>query len=398
MDSHNDTAVAEPEAPAVESLPDASTEPGSFTDAIDQALANLANAPEVASREPEPTPAPEPEPEPEEVAKSLKEDTGDTKEESGEKTEEGDPIEALTEDIGDDWTPKASLRFKELKNELKSNRSELDQMRQTVKEQEAKLKELSGFADENDVTKLKEKIAEYEQEKTFNNLEHTTAYKEAVAEPLTALMDKATSIADKYDIDADQLIDAIALTDVDKQDNMLADLLDGASDRDRAAIYRVVEDIAPILDRRTELINNAEEALREAELLEEQRQNSEKAELAELRTNVTRNVVKRVTEKLPFLNGVEGLDLDGVRDKAASVDPEVVHPVDFAYNAVSAQLLPVLVKEFLTSRKENELLMDRLATYEEAEPTMSGTPAADGTKRASADLGFAEAIEAALGG
>ena len=67
MDSHNDTAVAEPEAPAVESLPDASTEPGSFTDAIDQALANLANAPEVASREPEPTPAPEPEPEPEEV-------------------------------------------------------------------------------------------------------------------------------------------------------------------------------------------------------------------------------------------------------------------------------------------------------------------------------------------
>ena len=398
MDSHNDTAVAEPEAPAVESLPDASTEPGSFTDAIDQALANLATAPEVASREPEPTPEPEPEPEPEEVAKSLIEDTGDTKEESGEKTEEGDPIESLTEDIGDDWTPKASLRFKELKNELKSNRSELDQMRQTVKEQEAKLKELSGFADENDVTKLKEKIAEYEQEKTFNNLEHTTAYKEAVAEPLTALMDKATSIADKYDIDADQLIDAIALTDVDKQDNMLADLLDGASDRDRAAIYRVVEDIAPILDRRTELINNAEEALREAELLEEQRQNSEKAELAELRTNVTRNVVKRVTEKLPFLNGVEGLDLDGVRDKAASVDPEVVHPVDFAYNAVSAQLLPVLVKEFLTSRKENELLMDRLATYEEAEPTMSGTPAADGTKKRSSDAGFADAIEAALGG
>ena len=87
-----------------------------------------------------------------------------------------------------------------------------------------------------------------------------------------------------------------------------------------------------------------------------------------------------------------------MRDKAASVDPEVVHPVDFAYNAVSAQLLPVLVKEFLTSRKENELLMDRLATYEEAEPTMSGTPAADGTKKRSSDAGFADAIEAALGG
>ena len=397
MDSHNDTAVAEPEAPAVEALPDASAEPGSFSDAIDQALANLENVPEVAEREP--TPEPTPEPEPEEVAESLKEDTGDTKKESGEKTEEGDPIESLSEDIGDDWTPKAASRFKELKNELKSNRSELDEMRQTVKEQESKLKELSGFADENDVSKLKEKIAEYESEKTFSNLENTHAYKEAVAEPLTALMEKTSAIAEKYDIDSDQLIEAVALTDADQQDNALSDLLDGATDRDRAAIYRVVEDITPILNRRNELIHNAEEALQEAEMLEEQRQNSEKAELAELRTNVTRNVVKRVTEKLPFLNGVEGLDMDGLREKAASVDPEVVHPVDFAYNAVSAQLLPVIVKEFLTSRKETETLMDRLAEYEDAEPTMSGTPAADGSKRSAAsDVGFADAIEAALSG
>ena len=43
--------------------------------------------------------------------------------------------------------------------------------------------------------------------------------------------------------------------------------------------------------------------------------------------------------------------------------------------------------------------MDRLAEYEDAEPTMSGTPAADGAKKSAAsDVGFADAIEAALSG
>ena len=89
--------------------------------------------------------------------------------------------------------------------------------------------------------------------------------------------------------------------------------------------------------------------------------------------------------------------MNAIGEKAASLDPTVVHPVDFAYNAVAAQLVPTLVREYLTSTKEVEALMDKLAAYEGAEPTMSGAPAADGT-RAPADVSFAEAIEAALGG
>ena len=49
------------------------------------------------------------------------------------------------------------------------------------------------------------------------------------------------------------------------------------------------------------------------------------------------------------------------------------------------------------ARKEADSLSDKLAEYEEAEPTMSGTPAADGTRRSSSDASFAEAISAALG-
>ena len=305
-------------------------------------------------------------------------------------------LESLSEETGD-WTPKAANRFKQLKTELKANRSDMDQLRQTIAEQEAKIQEMSGLVENRDIDQLQERVSAYEHEQTFSNLENTTAYKQAVTEPLQNILDKASSIAEKYEIDSDNLIDALAIEDPAQQDDALEGILAGASDRDKATIYRAIEDIAPILDRREVLIENAEAALSEALMLEEQRRNTEAAEQAQLRSNITRNVVKRIGEKLPFLSGVENLDMNAIGEKAASLDPTVVHPVDFAYNAVAAQLVPTLVREYLTSTKEVEALMDKLAAYEGAEPTMSGAPAADGT-RAPADVSFAEAIEAALGG
>ena len=77
----------------------------------------------------------------------------------------------------------------------------------------------------------------------------------------------------------------------------------------------------------------------------------------------------------------------------------MVHPVDFAYGAVAAELLPKIVRQYFSSQKEVETLMNKLAEYEEAEPTMSGAPATDGrnVSKANADLSFEDAIAAALG-
>ena len=98
-----------------------------------------------------------------------------------------------------------------------------------------------------------------------------------------------------------------------------------------------------------------------------------------------------------FLGGVDGLDMSAVQQKVSEIDPDLVHPVDFAYNAVAAQLLPVIVKQYISSRKDVDGLMDKLASYEDAEPTMSGTPSSDSTSP-SRDLSFEEAISAALSG
>ena len=410
MDSHTATAVAEApasEAPAPEATPDPisnipeapAEESLSFTDALDAALSNLES-----NTEPEPEPqTPEPEPQPEASETQTEEQVTETTDQES-STEESapestEPIDELTDSVGDDWTPKAASRFKQLKAELKTNQSEVDKLRQTVSEQEAKLKEMSGLVENRDIDQLQERVADYEFDRVINDLESTDAYRQAVTEPLGELMEQAHQIADKYEVDTDKLIDALAMEDTEAQDESLSAMLSDASDRDKARIYNIIDSIDPILERRQHLMSNAEGALQEAQAMEEQRYNQELAEQAQIRSNVTRSVADRVSEKLPFLSGVEGVDMDGIRDSVSELNPSTLHPVDFAYNAVAARLLPVIVREYLGARKEAESLTDQLSGYEEAEPTMSGTPVSDGSsRRASSDLSFTDAITAALGG
>ena len=389
MDSHPEP-VAE-ETPAVESLPDAG-EDVSFESSLEAALANLDAAPNEEAA-PEETPEISQEVAEEPVAEEP------VAEEPAESDEPEEPIESLSEDIGDDWTPKAASRFKQLKTELKSSKSELDMLRQQQQEYESKIKELTGLTENRDIDALQEKLTEYENQQMLDSLETTDAYRQAVTEPLAALMEQADQIADKYEIDPDTLVDVMALDDKDQQDEQLAELLPNASDRDKARLYRIMEDIDPIVDRRQAMFENADQALAEAKVLSEQREAQAAAEKAQLRANVTRNVVERVQQKLPFLSGIEGLDMAAVQQQAADADPSVIHPVDHAYNAVSAQLLPNIVKEYVAMRKENESLMDRLADYEGAEPTVSGAavPQAAGSG-ARPDMSFEESIAAALGG
>lgn len=383
MDAPVEAAVEAPEAVEaptnIDALPDA-TEPASFEASLEAAFANMDQAttdPEPPTADPEPEPAAvEPEPE----------------------IQDTDPIESLTDNIGDDWTPKAANRFKELKTELKTNRSELDMLRQQSAEYQSKIQELTGLVENKDVEQLQERLAQYEQQQALTNLEQTPAYHQAVSQPLEALVEQADQIADKYEIDSDALIDVLSLDDPQQQEEQLSELMPNASDRDKAKIYRIMEDIDPILQRREHLYANADAALAEAKQLEQQQQAARAAENAQLRQNITRNVVERVQQKLPFLSGIDGLDMSAIQQKASETDPSVLHPVDHAYNAVSAQVFPTVVRQYLEMRKEVESLTDRLAEYEEAEPAMSGQTKAPATRAGVSDnASFEERVNAALG-
>jgi hypothetical protein len=378
MDTHIESVT--------EQIPSA-VEPESFGSALDAAFASLDasssfdDAP--IEKEEKQTPPVEPQTTPSDIA-------------------EDDLLEQLGED--GDWTPKAANRFKQLKDEMKQFREERDQFKQLTVEQEQRIKEMSGLVENKDIEALQQKIADYEHSQMFSNLEQTSAYQEAVTKPLEALIEQADQIASKYDVDTNTLIDIFAMSDTDMQDERLSEVLSHASERDKARIYKLMEEVNPILNRRSELYANVEEASREAEMLEEARNNAQMAERARLRENVTRNVVERITEKLPFLKSFDKLDLSAIQQKAAQTDHTVIHPVDFAYNAVSAQLLPAFAREYMSQKKEIESLTDRLAEYESAEPRISGTgssrlPTASGSRStAGSDVSFTDAINRAFGG
>ena len=400
--------AAEPEPQLNEVDLDVGEVENSFSQAFEEALDRLDSPVEETQPEPE-VPESEPQvPQPEsEVPEAETEEEsseplmeGEEAQESENSEEDFDPTNDLETQDTADWTPKAARRFKQLKEERKVLRSEVDELRQRTTEYESKIQELSGAVDNEDIEKMREQLSDYEQQKMFTDLENTTSYQETVTAPLLELLNKAEQVADHYDIDSDALIDVISMDEGEDQDEALSEILEDVSDRDKAKIYRVLEDINPILDHRSNMINNLEEAYYEAQNLEEQRQNQLAAEKAQERQVVTRNVVGRVKEKVPFLSGFEGIDFDAITEKAAGTDPAVIHPVDAAYNAVAAQMLPSLVKEYSALQAELENLTDRLAEYEEAEPGTSGSVPDSGrvANSTGANVSFEDAISQRLSG
>jgi hypothetical protein len=106
-------------------------------------------------------------------------------------------------------------------------------------------------------------------------------------------------------------------------------------------------------------------------------------------------------EKLPFLAGIDGLDLGAVEKKVSESNPYSMHLVDQQYNAVVAQVFPSLIRDYMSLQKEIDVLTDRLSEYEDAEPGSktgsSGRSAPFTGSPVKGEGGFVDRVNAALG-
>jgi hypothetical protein len=121
------TLEAPVEAPAIENLPNATPVEEGFSSAVDRAFGNLDNVlqePKSNKNSDVKTPV---EPGNEET------NFGDDATTPEDTFDEIPPEDQLDSDI-DDWTPKAAKRFKQLKEERKQYRSEIDELRQKTTE------------------------------------------------------------------------------------------------------------------------------------------------------------------------------------------------------------------------------------------------------------------------
>jgi hypothetical protein len=362
-----ETAVAE-----TSSAPDN----GGFVESVDSLFASMDNPVEST---PEPTQAPPQEP----TSASA----------------ELDPLADLDSiEEPKNWTPEAARRFKELKSELKTYRSRAEELEQTVTQKDSRLQELQALADNPENQELQKRVSEYESQMLVNKLENSHAYRTLVDEPLLNLVNEADSISQKYSLDSNALIDAISESNEAAQDELLTELLVNVSDRDKSRVYKIIENVHPILEHRDVLRQNAQAALREAEELDNQRQRQNLAQRVVQRQEAASAVADKLKSKLTFLSGVEGVDLATIAKEAAELEPSTLDPVTGTYQAMAAKLLPKMAIQYMSLQKEIDTLTERLAEYDRAAPkagggylNTSGTPTtADGKS-------FLDAVTAAFG-
>ena len=308
---------------------------------------------------------------------------GAVDEEDSSESSETDPIDKLLdfeppEDEAAGWTPKAAATFKKSKEALSKARSELSSVRSELSETKSKLTELEATIENPDVDALREKVKDYEHMALMSDVEKSSAFQTMVTEPLTELVAQSDEIAARNEIDPDALIEAITTEDVSARKEAISELLSSADDEDRYQIYSITEKIKPIFERRNAIYENIE-ALR----------NRQKAAKA---------VGERISERMPFLEEIEGLDMDSFIGEAGSTDPSSLDPVKATYNSIGAKLMPRLAAEVLRLQRENENLTGQLAEYEDTEPGAGGGGAASSpSKSRDSTADFLAAVSSQLG-
>jgi hypothetical protein len=366
-----------------EAPPVAETTPadnGGFVESLDSFFASMENpAPEST-----PTSTPEPSAESPEPASESSDNKLDA-------LAELDSVEPK------DWTPEAARRFKELKSELKTYRSRAEELEQVAAQKDSRLQELQALADNPEYQQLQERIAEYENNMLVTNLESSYAYKSLVEQPLANLVQEADNIASKYSIDSNTLIEVIAESDEATQEEKLSELLANASDRDKFRVYKIIEQTQPILEQRRVLRQNAEAALREAQELDNQRQQQTLVERVQQRQEAANSVADKLKSKLTFLSGMD-VDLQTIAKEAAELEPSTLDPVTGTYQAIAAKLLPKMAAQYISLQKEIDSLTDRLAEYDRATPKAGGGSLATAGAPVAADgKSFLDAVTAAFG-
>jgi myosin heavy subunit len=384
------------EQAVAETAVESSAPTGDFFNAIEQAF-NAAELTETAA-----TAEPESSSEAQTTSTDNTPATPDSVPEIKDGTEPDEPSlpidEAIENSVADEpedgLAGKAGRRFKQLKTELKQANTELQTLKQQLQERESRVQELS--ASNENVEQYQQRLAEYEQALAITKLESTAAYRNEIQEPMIRLVEAADEIAKRYGIDSDELVDVLSYSDRDKQDDALDNLLQGVKERDKLAVYALAEHVPVIVARKQELSENANAALAELELIDQQRHQEQLVGQLQARKQAAEQVQQKLASKVPFLKSIEGLDFDNVAKRAGEADLDSLDIHNKVYSKMAGDIFPKLAVEFVNLRNELEEALDELESLKKAEPKIGGSTSSGSPSKAAGN--FIDAINAALGG
>lgn len=332
---------------------------------------------------------PEPEPEPESETES-----------EPEPAPEAEPESKLSVDLVDDFpdadalsdtlSEKATAKWGELRSELSEARAKAADLESKIGETASKplTTEL-----EKQLSEANDRIESYEQEIAVSRVEQSNEYKQSVTAPLQSIMDAAESLAERNEVDVNQVYDALTeVHNVERQNRVLEELTGEMAERDKMALYRMVDDAAVLFQKDTQLKENAAEAAAELD----QRNTEWEQEALQQHALETRVAVNKVFDKLESaIPDLEETDLNSLRGRALEDDYLTLGAEHQAYALSAGTVLPPLVKAIRSRDAKISSLEQQLAGYQNATPKAAesggGVHVTPGTS-SNPEEGFLEAI------
>lgn len=301
-----------------------------------------------------------------------------SKEEDTEENDDSEETKTMSESAG--------AKFKELKSELKTYKAKVAELEKAVEESKA------SPQNSEEIEKLRSQLAEYEQEIAITRVEATPEYKRAVLEPTQAILDTASSMADRYKIEPRKLVNALREESVVEGSDSLTELAADFSERDRVRLYRMADDLAEVSRRREYLKDNAAQAY--AEQQEKAKAEEAKAEAA-YKAETAKAAEQAWSETFMANETLKGLDQGILKEiKSVSSEADLLEAsfTERAYAVYAGAALPHMVKQYEAATAKVAELEKALAKYKKATPKVSGNTDT-APVGAVDDGGFLDAIE-----
>ena len=278
----------------------------------------------------------------------------------------------------------AGRRIQILKGEAKVLKQSVSELESEKKALETRVEEMESQL--KDYEEVRSEMDTYRKERSVLQIRQTPEYQKEVSEPIAEILGESDEVAKTYAKDGltpAEVEEALAVSDRRERRRKIHELADrvGMEDADRETLVELGVQMAPVLARRNEILEDAEAGLRELMAAKERREEEEALVRADERKRAATAVTRRMETKIPFLSSLKGVNLKKLQDHVIEKDPSSMDMANLVYNQMAGQLFPTLVQRFMDLQEEHDVIMDEL------EALRTGAPGAGPGKSPSSPAG-----------
>lgn len=291
-------------------------------------------------------------------------------------------------------TPEARNAWSAIKSEAKTLREEKSRLEAEKAELTAKLEAASKISDLDPVKAeaeaLRKRVEELEPVVARSEYRKSSAYINSVEKPMQEIGENASALAKVYELPESKIVDALRETDIKRQNEMLDELTENMSGRDKARLYSMADRLEQLYRLDDQLSANASQALKEATALEAQQVEKTKNErrAAEMRAVHDSGDKLRKAVSLFKLDGEsDDAAVKAVLDEANAVPFDEQDVETKAFSVIAANLVPRMQRTIRASQARIKALEAEISGLASASPrTAEGETIHNAGEEAPADM------------